>query len=115
MSFTNGEQRLELRDPKGATLGYFLSERELQEVQAEREKLRKQLADLQAQIDTMGCEKNELLNEVDNYRKIMEVWERDGIAPMTRREMADLEQNGIPGERVLAEIEKIVRASAAGA
>jgi hypothetical protein len=115
MTFPNGEQRLELRDTKGTTLGFFLSERELKEQKEEREALRKQVADLQARLDDMGRDKEALRKEVNNYAKMLEVWERDGIAPMTRNEMEHLRKEGIPFETVIREIEELQRTPSRGA
>jgi hypothetical protein len=115
MTFPNGEQRLELRDTKGTTLGFFLSEHELREQAAEREALRKQVADLQSRLAESDRDKEALRGEVNNYAKILEVWERDGIAPISRKEMEHLRTNGVPLETVIAEIEELVRTSSRGA
>jgi predicted nuclease with TOPRIM domain len=115
MTFSNGEQRLELRDTKGTTLGFFLSERELQEQAEEREALRKQVADLQSQLDAVAHDKKALREEVENYAKMLEVWERDGIAPMTHKELEQLRKDGIPFESVIAEIDALVRIPSRGA
>jgi hypothetical protein len=109
MTFPNGEQRLELRDTKGTTLGFFLSDRELQEQAAERETLCRTISDLQCSLDKLTRDNETLRGEVDNYAKMLEVWERDGIAPMTRKEMEPLRTQGIPFETVLSEIDELVR------
>src|SRR5437660_827802 len=114
MNVPNGEQRLELRDPEGNTLGFFVSDRKLREEAAERGTLRKQVAEMQDQIDELTREKERLHKEVDNYAKILEVWERDCVAPMTRKEMEHLEKHGIPFETVVAEVEEQIRSRSAG-
>jgi cell division protein FtsB len=115
MSLPNGDERLELRDTKGNTLGFFLPEQVLQEQAAEREALCKQIADMQARLDALTREKEGLLKEVDNYSKILEVWEQDGIAPMTRKELEHAKKHGIPFETVIAEIEEMIQSRSSGA
>ena len=115
MNLPNGDQKLELRDLKGNTLGFFVSDRELREEAAEREALRKQVAEMQDRIDELTRETERLHMDVDNYAKILEVWERDGIAPMTRKEMEHLEKYGIPFETVIGEIEDLIRSRSGGA
>jgi hypothetical protein len=115
MTFPNGEQRLELRDTKGTTLGFFLSDHELRELAAEREALRKQVADLQSRLEQVDLDKEALRAEVNNYAKMLAVWEQDGIAPMTRQEMEHLRMKGVSFETVVAEITELVQNEARGA
>jgi hypothetical protein len=115
MTFPNGEHGLELRDTKGTTLGFFVSEQELRERAAERETLCKQVADLQSRLEELARDEKALREKVNDYAKILEVWERDGIAPPTRNEIEQLRREGIPFETVIAEVEGLVRTPACGA
>jgi hypothetical protein len=114
MSFPNGEQRLELRDNKGTTLGFFLSADELSAQAAERERLHQQVADRGARREKLSREKEALLAEVANYEKILRVWEEEGIAPMTRKEFEHLLEHGVPFETVIAQVEEMLQSPPLG-
>src|SRR5258707_42165 len=97
MSLPNGAQLLEAREV------------------AECERLRSELAEMEARLTESTREKEELRKEVANCERILEVWERDGVAPMTRKELEHQRRHGVPFEAVIAEIEGMVQSSSGGA
>jgi hypothetical protein len=104
MTLPNGEQPLELREAKGPILGFFVPEKDFRELVGERDALRKELAELTALVE-------QLRQDRDNYARILEVWENEGVAPLTRREVEGLEREGLPFAAVVAEIEMMIRPS----
>lgn len=92
-------QGLELRSGSGAVLGSFISRQELQELIAECDRLRKQLATLQAERDT--------------YLTALYALMRKEVT-ISPEELADLEKNGVPIEQTMEELERIVAAGSPG-
>jgi hypothetical protein len=102
MTLPNGEQALEVREANGPVLGFFVPEKDFRELLQERDAMRKELLELKASNE-------QLQRERDNYARIVEVWEKEGIAPLTRREVENLEREGVPFATVVAEIEAVTR------
>jgi hypothetical protein len=86
-------QGFELRDASGHTF-VFHPDPVVRELRAECQRLREQLAKIQA--------------ERDEYRQALDAI-IGGAPVITRAELEDLEKNGIPGERVLEEVEQLLR------
>ncbi|HWG42112.1 MAG TPA: hypothetical protein VN688_04950 [Gemmataceae bacterium] len=89
-------QGLELRNAtSGTVLGSFISRDELQELIAERDRLRHQLAALQVERDT--------------YLTALYAFMRKEVT-ISEEELRDLQTNGIPLRETIDEIERIVAA-----
>jgi hypothetical protein len=102
MALPNGEQALDVRDAKGAILGFFLPEKEYRELLSERDSLRKELTTLQENVE-------ELRKERACYVRMLEAWEKEGVAPFTRIEVENLEREGLSFATVVSEIEAMMR------
>jgi hypothetical protein len=86
-------QGFELRDASGRTF-VFHPDPVVRELRSECQRLREQLAKVQA--------------ERDEYRQALDAIV-EGAPVITRAELEDLEKNGIPGEQVLEEVERLLR------
>jgi hypothetical protein len=104
-------KRLELRDESGQLLGYCLSVEAVRQLLAERDSLATQVADLQRSRAEQEKEPGELLAELEDYRKMLHYWETEGLAPPTKKDIAEMDAHGIPFEEIVAEIEAMVRVS----
>ena len=101
LTLPNGEQALEIREANGPRLGFFVPEKEFHELLRERDAMRQELLELKASNE-------QLRRERDNYARILEVWEKEGIAPLTRRDVEKLERECVPFEVVIAEVEAVI-------
>jgi hypothetical protein len=81
----------ELRDPSGRTLGVFVPDSMIQELRAECERLRRQVAQLQAERD-------------DYLQALRQV--TGGIFPLTREELDELDRTSVPFEQVIEQVER---------
>ena len=100
---------LELHDSSGAKLGVFLPEEQLQELLAERDALRAQLALQQQELSRL----RDIERERDTYLQFLHFMTRPNVL-LTEQELTEL-KNGVPGEQVLAEMEQILSVKEDGA
>lgn len=101
------DQRLEVRDASGATVGFILSDQQTRDLLADRDALRKRVAELQAQTARLTAER-------DGYLESLHFLARKELTPLTEQELAELQKDGLPFEQLLPEIEQIVGLKAAG-
>jgi predicted nucleic acid-binding Zn-ribbon protein len=111
---TNLDQNLELRDPSGTPVGFFVPDRVFRDLLAERDDLRRQVAvlrqevlDLQAQVEKVAREKDERIRSLRDLC-------RELARPITAEELAEIKKDGIPFAQVVAEVEQIVAGSLHG-
>jgi chorismate mutase len=104
----------ELRDDAGSTVGFFLPDRQLRELLAERDALMKQVAELQAQLAAERAEAAQIRKERDAYLETAHYLTRKDLVPFTAEELADIRENGIPFEEVIAEVERAVQGQGHG-
>ncbi len=91
-------QGLELRDASGRTLGVFLPDAVIKELIAERDALRKQVAEQQEKLATLKAER-------DSYRQtVYALWPKD-VPLLTEEELDEMKRNGIPFRQIIEEIE----------
>jgi hypothetical protein len=107
MALPNVEQSLESDDVKGAVPGYFVPEKDFRELLVKRAALRKELAALKGDLEQVRRDR-------DNYAKMFEAWEKEGVAPFTRREVEELEREGVSFATVVAQIEAMMRPASGG-
>jgi uncharacterized coiled-coil DUF342 family protein len=80
-----------------------------------QEDLRRKVSDLQEEVGQLRTTEKELREEISNYEKMLEAWEKYGVAPFTRKELDELEKHGVPFEEIVREIEELTRSSGEGA
>jgi hypothetical protein len=97
------DETLVLRDASGAALRIFVPEDALNELLAESDRLRQQVAEQQKQIDALQEDCNGYLQTIFALLPRSEV-------SFTREELVDLERNGVSMRQVVEEVEKIVNA-----
>ena len=108
MSFPIGlDQKLEVRDASGAIVGFILSDQQTRDLLAERDALRKRVAELQAQTARLTAER-------DGYLESLHFLTRKELTPLTEQELTELQKDGLPFEQLLPEIEQIVGLKADG-
>jgi uncharacterized protein (DUF3084 family) len=103
----NFEQRLELRNASGTTLGYFVPNDTIHSLLTERDSLHQELTRLQKELAALRKEKEEVETERNAYQQSLQALLKEDFT-FTEEEILDLQQNGIPFEQVIAEVEKIV-------
>lgn len=81
----------ELRDPAGRTLGVFVPDGVIQDLRAECERLRRQVAQLQTERD----------DYLQALRRLT-----GGDSPLTREELEELQKTSVPFEQVIDLIER---------
>jgi seryl-tRNA synthetase len=93
-------QGLELRDPTGSKLGVFVPEPVLRDLLAERDALRKQLAEEQARLREVEKERDAYMQSI--YHLTRKDFENHTF---TEEDLREMEKNGVTGEQILREIE----------
>ncbi len=89
----------------GATVGVFLPEAKLRELNAERESLRKEVEELRRQLAALRSER-------DQYARSLSaaMWELDPIDPATAEALiAEAEKDGVGFGEVVRQIEELMR------
>ena len=115
MSFPiNLDQRLEVRDASGATVGFILSDQQTRDLITERDALRKQVAELQRQTAALHDQAARLKAERDGYLESLHFLTRQNLTPLTEPELAELNRDGLPFEQLLPEMEQVVGLKARG-
>ena len=110
----NLDQKLELRDASGSTVGFVLPEQFLRDLLAERDALRKEVAELQEQLTALRDRAARVEAERDGYLESLHFLTRKDVVPFTEQELADLQKNGMPFDQIIPEIEQIVGLKASG-
>jgi chromosome segregation ATPase len=108
-------QGVELPDDSGRSLGFVRSEEAVRELTAERDRLRQEVAEIQAKLGALAAERDRLREELaaaqrerDEYlRWLYALTPKD--SPITPEEFAEGLKNAVPGEQVFAELEQILK------
>jgi hypothetical protein len=111
----NFDQKLELRDASGRTVGFVLPERQLLDLLAQQEALQKQVVELRQQVAALTARAEEVARERDAYLQTLHFLSRDRLVPITEEELEDIRKTGIPFEQIVAEVEQIVTRGSSGA
>jgi chromosome segregation ATPase len=112
---SNLVQAVELLDARGRSLGLFRSEEVVKELVVERDRLRQELAQLQAKLSATAGECDRLREELvgtrrerDEYLHSLHFLTRQQFA-FTPEEIATLDREGLPLGQVVDEIERRVK------
>jgi len=101
------DQRLEVRDASGATVGFILSDQQTRDL----------LADPGRPAQTGGRvagANRPADGGAGRVPRILALPGPQGLTPLTEQELAELQKDGLPFEQLLPEIEQIVGLKAAG-
>jgi len=109
----NLSQRLEPRDPSGATVGYLVpvvqengnADARLQEVEADRSQLRTLVRSLTEERDRLRRELERAESEARQYRDALYALTRAPV-PLEDDERADIDANGLTLAEVIEQLEK---------
>jgi chromosome segregation ATPase len=118
----NRVQTVELRDAAGGSLGTFQSEETVRGLAAECDRLRSELAQLRATLlatdqtaRALTDERHQLheeiarlRNERDEYQKAVHFLTQREFA-ITREDIAEIEKEGLTFDKVIAEVEQVVK------
>jgi hypothetical protein len=110
----NGQVRLELRDGGGNLVQVFVPQQDVEALRAERDDLRRQVEQLQAQLATARKVQADLQAERDEYGQALAAISEDRDLAFDRKQLEALRQHGVPFETIIQEVEQIVRAKPAG-
>jgi len=105
----NYNHKLGLGDGSPGTFSFFISNRTFHELRTELDRLRQELATAQAELYLLQEAKKEADERCERYRLYAEILTQEHC-PFTEQELADFQQNGVPAEQVLSEVEAIVAA-----
>jgi hypothetical protein len=106
-------QRFELRDAGGGTLGFFVPDGVLNGLIAERDSLRQQLAAAREEVEGLRKERDQLQAERDKYLEDVNYLLSEEC-PFNPWDFWEMKRNGIPFERVIAEVEQIANRKPSG-
>jgi hypothetical protein len=111
MTLPNGEHTLEIRDPKGALVGFVVPEKHFRELLGERaavDALRNQVEQLEKQLTEVGRQRDEARNALSDFEKMFQAWNAYGVVPPRETEIERARESGIRGRELVAEIEKLL-------
>ncbi len=98
MSSLNVSEGLFLHDAAGARVGVVLPERELRELLAERDALRKEVADLRDRLSRVQAER-------DEYRQALDVISEDKSLLFDRKELDQARKAGVTLDVLLRDLD----------
>ena len=117
---SNLVQGVELQDAAGRSLGLFRPQQVVQELAAERDRLRQELAALEAKFAAITGERDRLQKELsgvsrerDQYLHSLQLLMRQDFT-FTPEEIAALDREGIPLAQAIEEIERSVQGTSHG-
>lgn len=121
MILSNGEQTLEVRDDKGAILGFIVPEKHFRELLNEREALqreldalRNQVQGLEKQLTEAGRQCDEARSALGDNEKMWQAFNTYGVVPPRKSEIERARESGVRGRELVAEIENLLYRESAG-
>jgi alkylation response protein AidB-like acyl-CoA dehydrogenase len=105
---TTFDQNLEVCDASGTTVGFLVPERAFRDLLAEREALRRQVAELRQEVLALRAQAEKVAREKDERIQTLRDLCRELVPPITAEELAEMKKDGISFARVVDEVEQIV-------